>query len=620
MKKEIIFLFLALFFTSCQDFLDEKSKSQMTEDYYNTENGLYSGVASVYSVCRELYREPMFRLNYYGDLVENASSMNVSYDQAANVGWGTLNDVFSAIHKGIMIINRLENIIGENPGDRTKEIYLAELRFLRAHFYQIQVEVWGRYGHFQEKVYNEFDEDMLNINQKSVEFFYTQILEDIDFAIEKLPPKSEINEIGRVSQGAAKALKARILLAIAGYSHSDYMNEPEYNLYSKLKFSSLESLYIEAKNLALSVINDYGYSMEDEYEKVFDAYNKSSDEVIWAIQWTTDKMFNDPPQYFHRPGIGRTCETLVMNVNVDGTTTSSTKSLTVTRLNEEGKSFIYSMPCHSMYYGREYRHIMPNFHWITMYSDKDKRQTSNFETLYFRIDDDVAPPRDMTDTVCYMPIRPITLDEDKKYSDWVASGDPNAYYLDGLNEVFDMDDPFSEYYGGPLKHRSRYYSLKKFYDRSRTEMGKQNEGCANAIVIRLPEMYLIVAECNYKLNLGEEAVYAALTPIWERAFDNSKDVEVYKKGVDIDFIIDEYERELGMEFNTFFILKRTRKLVERIKKYNPKSREESIDNIQRWKDYVNENHYIKPLPLNQVNNFKNITQDMLPPGYDYGSI
>ena len=75
-----------------------------------------------------------------------------SYDQAANVGWGTLNDVFSAIHKGIMIINRLENIIGENPGDRTKEIYLAfELRFYVHIFIRFQVEVWGRYGHFQEK-------------------------------------------------------------------------------------------------------------------------------------------------------------------------------------------------------------------------------------------------------------------------------------------------------------------------------------------------------------------------------------------------------------------------------------------------------------------------------------
>lgn len=279
------------------------------------------------------------------------------------------------------------------------------------------------------------------------------------------------------------------------------------------------------------------------------------------------------------------------------------------------------MPSHSMFYGREYRHIMPNFHWITMYADNDKRKLANFETLYVKIDDDKAPPVNITDTVCYMPIRAITAEEDKRYSDWVASGDPHAYFLDGLNEVFDMDDPSSEYYGGPLKHRSRYYSLKKFYDRSRTEMGKQETGNANAILIRLPEMHLIVAECNWKLNLGDESVYAALKPIWERSFTNLADADVYKKGViDIDFIIDEYQRELGMEFNNFFILKRTRKLVDRIKKYNPKSREETVDNIQRWKDYVNDSHYIKPLPQNQVNNFRNITKDMLPPGYDYGSM
>ena len=134
-------------------------------------------------------------------------------------------------------------------------------------------------------------------------------------------------------------------------------------------------------------------------------------------------------------------------------------------------------------------------------------------------------------------------------------------------------------------------------------------------------MYLIVAECNWKLNLGDEAVYAALKPIWERSFTNIADANVYKKEtIDIDFIIDEYQRELGMEFNNFFLLKRTRKLVERIKKYNPKSREESVDNIQRWKDYVNDNHYIKPLPLDQINNLKNITMEMLPPGYDYGTL
>jgi len=621
MKKETLFITVLVLFTACQDFLEEESKSQMTEDYYYTEQGLYEGVASAYSVCRDLYSEHMFRLNYYGDLVENGASMNNSYEEAANVDWNSLNEVFSSIHEGVMIINRIESIIGENPEDRTKEIYLAELKFLRAHFYQIQVEVWGKYGHYQDKIYTEYDPEMLNINQQSVEFMYTKILEDIDNAINKLPAKSDTNEIGRATQGAAKAMKARFLLAIAGYSNSAYSGQPEHNLYSKLGFSTIENLYTEAKTLATSVINDYGYRLENEYNDVFDAYNKSSDEVIWAIQWTKDKLFNDPPQYFHRPMVGRTSETLVSNVTSDGKTKVSTKSLVVKRLNENGIPYNYVMPAHSMYYGREYRHVMPNFHWITMYSDKDKRKTANFETLYLKIDDDKSAPLNMTDTVCYMPLRAITAQEDKFHSDWVASGDPKAYYLDGLNEVFDMDDPTSEYFGGPLKHRSRYYSVKKFYDRSRTEMGKQNEGHANAILIRLPEMHLIVAECNWKLSLGDEAVYAALKPIWVRSFTNIADADIYKKEViDIDFIIDEYQRELGMEFNNFFLLKRNRKLVERIKKYNPKSKEESIDNIQRWKDYVNEYHYIKPLPLDQVNNLKNITMEMLPPGYDYGTL
>lgn len=46
--------------------------------------------------------------------------------------------------------------------------------------------------------------------------------------------------------------------------------------------------------------------------------------------------------------------------------------------------------------------------------------------------------------------------------------------------------------------------------------------------------------------------------------------------MDINFIVDEYEREVGMEFNTFFILKRTRTLVNRCKDM-PISKEEEAD-------------------------------------------
>lgn len=61
-------------------------------------------------------------------------------------------------------------------------------------------------------------------------------------------------------------------------------------------------------------------------------------------------------------------------------------------------------------------------------------------------------------------------------------------------------------------------------------------------------------------------------------------------------------------------------MVDRIKKNNPKSKEEAADNVMRYRDYVKKEHYLKPLPLEQVNRFKNITTEMLTPGYDYGAL
>ena len=627
MKRNLILCILCILciLFSCQDYLKEESKSQMTLDYYYTERGLKEGVAAVYSSCRELFRSDMFELNYFSDLTEVAASKNNSYEHIGNVSVGYLNDLFANMHQGIMIANRMEKIIGDNPDTRTKEIYLAELRGFRAMFYQIQVELWGKYGHYQESVYDQYEDAMLYLNQKPVSFYYEQILKDIDYAIEKLPSQSEISEFGRLSQGAAKALKARFLLAIAGYSHSEYSGQEEYNMWSQLGFSSENELYTEARTLAKSVINDYGYILLSSYGDNFDENNQLNKEVIWSVQWTTDKTFNTDEAVFHRPGIGRTCETLDLKEKSIGNLTATTRSLSVTRLDESGSEFVFAMPCHSMYYGREYRHIMPSFAWINMFDNKDKRKSETFESLYLRIDDDKAAPADMTDTVCFMPFRAITLEEDEWHRNWVQSGDPHAYYLDGMNEVYDMDDPNDKkHYGGPLLHRSRYYSLKKFYDRSRTEMGKQDDGTANGTVIRLAEMYLIDAECAFRLNEGEQSVYNALKPLWERAFDDLSDADVYKpqNGMDINFIVDEYSRELGLEFNTFFILKRTRTLVDRIGRM-PKSKEEENSGILRCADYVKEYGeylYIKPFPQNQATRFKVMSRDLLPPGYDYGSL
>src|SRR5690606_14947404 len=135
---------------------------------------------------------------------------------------------------------------------------------------------------------------------------------------------------------------------------------------------------------------------------------------------------------------------------------------------------------------------------------------------------------------------------------------------------------------------------------SRVELGKQDEGHENAPAIRLAEMYLMIAECNWRLNLGDEAVYEVLQPLWERSFDNLQEAEVYKEnGVTLDFIINEYARELGMEWNTWLLLKRTRSLVDRILKNDRKSKEEANAGVQRYRDYVKKEHYVKALPVRQ---------------------
>lgn len=135
-KKYIILSALSMFsLFSCQDFLKEESKSQMTLDYYYTDKGLNEGVAAVYSSCREMFRGDMFEINYFSDLSEVAASQNNSYDHVGKVSAGFLNNLFCNMHQGIMIANRMERIIGDNPETRTKEIYLAELRGLRAMFY-----------------------------------------------------------------------------------------------------------------------------------------------------------------------------------------------------------------------------------------------------------------------------------------------------------------------------------------------------------------------------------------------------------------------------------------------------------------------------------------------------
>ena len=54
--------------TSCENFLEEKEVPRLTNDYYNSEQGVEAGIASVYSYMREFVGgETINELTEYGN-------------------------------------------------------------------------------------------------------------------------------------------------------------------------------------------------------------------------------------------------------------------------------------------------------------------------------------------------------------------------------------------------------------------------------------------------------------------------------------------------------------------------------------------------------------------------
>lgn len=190
-----------------------------------------------------------------------------SIDAANGPQLGFWDKNFTGISRVNTIISKLEAGV---PGlsDALKNRYIAESRFLRAHYYFDLARLFKNVPLFTEPLAAD---EIYNVTQASVEDVYAQIEQDLKDALAaaELPDiVDRITEGGRATKGAAHALLGKVYL--------------------------YEKKWAEAAS-ELAIVNGtpgqanatYGYQLLSNYADIFKVNNKFSSEAVFEISHTT---------------------------------------------------------------------------------------------------------------------------------------------------------------------------------------------------------------------------------------------------------------------------------------------------------------------------------------------
>lgn len=257
---------------ACEDFLDKPPQGNLTQTSFpvSPQDALLATNA-VYNTIRE----PNFSSGLFPilDIMSDDANKGSNPDDAsATIGpfdrfehiktegailrwWNTL---YLAVRRANVVIEKVP-LIDMDPVLRDR--YVGEARFLRAFFYFDLVRAWGG---VPKLVTTEPQE----LPRSSAEEIYDLIIEDLLFAIEALPEKSQYgaNDLGRATKGAAKALLAKVYL-FRGY----------------LIPANQQQDFTAAASYATEVITSNQYDLETDFDNANSVLGEHGIESVFEV-------------------------------------------------------------------------------------------------------------------------------------------------------------------------------------------------------------------------------------------------------------------------------------------------------------------------------------------------
>ena len=281
--------------TSCNDFLDESPKGVIDQDkaFARTE-GM---VTAAYAMLGDCWYTYPFNLWPYGDLTSDDCLKGGSGETDTNYHsleiWSTVtantpdhsDELWYRLYCAVSRCNRallsLEQYGESELGAETTKLRMAEVKFLRAHFYYKLVSVYRQVPWIDEEVYRNNSQEQTRNDEFTYEELFKKIIADFEEAYNILPDVQ--TDKNRVNKIAAASYLAKCYLTLAygdgyeatnGYDHinQEYMNKV-------VEYTSV-------------VKNDPNYGYLEDFGDIFLPEKKNSKESIFAVQTSDYKDDN----------------------------------------------------------------------------------------------------------------------------------------------------------------------------------------------------------------------------------------------------------------------------------------------------------------------------------------
>lgn len=541
-KLLLLFMGLFLFSTSCdeQAWLEEKPLDFLApENSYETETDFNNAMGRLhnltYSIVTNVDAERTKILFYPSDIMHNGEGASNGLNQLENKMFPTYGDIqwlwrnfYRLIFDANAIIDRVDNPEIVFSSDASRNAIKGEALFFRAFAYRNLASLWGGVPLVLEEVTTPKRDFVRNTRQE----VWEQCIADLEFAAKNCKEITDIAD-GRISNAAAYHLLSEIYINAGNYPKAI---EAATTVIDNPRFGLMKERFGKRRT-------DPGDVYWDLFRRDNQNHNAAGNtEAIWVRQYEHGVV-----------GGGSSSRWAVQ-----GQTWYSML------IGNDGKN-LFVIPVTANYGGRGV-----GIQVLTDYMN-NRIWESDFDN-------------------------DIRNSEHNIYRDIKANNPESAYY----GQYIVASGAFTEFDNAMNRWWTQIYTKitpigsefppEQYVSGSPSEDGAiQNQtqnSYTDSYLFRLSETYLLRAEAHL-LNGDPTKAADDINEVRGRVNANP----VAAGNVTLDYILDERARELVYEEFRVITLMRMGKLVERVKEYNPYT-----------KDYIDNHHNLWPIPQNEIEN------------------